>query len=585
LIWVENFGATTNQLVHRDTDMNIQAIRFRCSAGSVEPENIFLTIRSEEDLVALREEEKCAAFIIRNSDLVQLLGFVDIVLDRGTKHRAKQLPAVMLGYDKVPAIRGNYRNSGQMARSVINLVEHALESGKPNVYLVGAGDGVFQDLSNKIASGKYARKTEVSSPPESSVSEAQTHLGYRKASLDLLSLMKVSEVPDLLNERYLGDSVEVQLLKQFVILSARSDTPVMILGETGTGKEIVARTIHDLSRRQNRKFVVINCGAIPHELFESELFGHEKGSFTGAISRKQGLWKIADGGTLFLDEIGDLMPAHQVKILRALQSGFISPVGATFHIHVNARIIAATNRDLLQMVAKGQFREDLYYRLRSILIHTPALRDHPEDIPVMAQAFWKDICSNDNATLPAPVTEALKKYPWPGNGRELKMLLRQINSVFGYRKVTPKHLESLERLETYRLIARSKGRGKRGVDALNVKWLLHLRRVEDIIKSIELTVRPVVSGLVDSRKEIAWITLIVQSYLADLELLNTQATQLKKKELQANIAKLSHVLRAFLRIMEDDPEKSAGYWQGTVRGDIEGVRSSVTPELAVLGDT
>lgn len=564
--------------------MNIQAIRVRCDKKSVGPENVFIAIRSEGDLAALRDRERCAAFIIRSGDLGQILDFGKTVLDRGTKHRAKQLPALLLGYEKIPAIRGNYRNAGQMVRSVTNLVQHASSSGRFNVFFIGASDGLFQELSNRIASGKYVKEKTASSVETESLTDAPPHLGYRNASLSLLGLMKVSEVPEILETRYIGGSAEVQLLKQFVILSARNETPVLILGETGTGKEIVARTIHDLSRRQNRKFVVINCGAIPHELFESEVFGHEKGSFTGAISKKDGLWRIADGGTLFLDEIGDLAPSHQVKILRALQSGTITPVGATYHIHVNTRVIAATNRDLLRMVKEGAFREDLYYRLRSILIHAPALRDHPEDIPVMAQAFWKDICQSRRASLPSAVTDALKKYPWPGNGRELKMLLRQIHSIFGSKRISLQHLKSLEQLETYRLIARSGGVERRKVKPSSVEWLLHLRRVEDIIKSIELTVNPVVSGVVESKKEIVWIQLIIQTYLADLDVLNAQASRFEKKSIQGAIAKLSHVLKAFTRIMEDDPEKAALYWRRTVKEEVAGVLSVVSPKLSRGGD-
>jgi hypothetical protein len=562
--------------------MNLQAIRFRCGAASIGPENIFITIRSEEDLVALRGKEKCAAFIIRTGDLEQLLEYGKTILDRGAKNRAKQLPALMLGYKKIPVIRGNYRNAGQMARSVTNLVEHAASSDQSNIFFIGAGDSVFQELSNRIASGKYGKERAGAAARADSSHDARPYAGYRNASLNLLDLMKVSEVPAILEKRYIGNSAEVRLLKQFVIMSARSEAPVMILGETGTGKEIVARTIHDLSRRQSKNFVVINCGAIPSELFESELFGHERGSFTGAASRKEGLWKSADGGTLFLDEIGDLALPHQVKILRTLQSGYISPVGATFHVHINTRVIAATNRDLFDMVKKGLFREDLYYRLRSMLIHTPALRDHCEDIPVMAQTFWKDICSNRRAMLPAHVIETLKKYPWPGNGRELKMLLRQIHSIFGSKNISVKHLESLEELETYRVIARGKSADRKKLKISNVKWLLYLRRVEDIIKSVELTVNPVITGVVDSKKEIVWILLVIQSYLADLDLLNAQASRYDKKEMPGLISKLSNVLRAFARIMEDDPAKAALYWRATVKKEMERVLSSIRSESGEL---
>lgn len=162
---------------------------------------------------------------------------------------------------------------------------------------------------------------------------------------------------------------------------------MLILGDTGTGKELVARAIHDHSARRAKRFMLVNCGAIPYDLLESELFGHVKGAFTDATYDKPGLWELADKGTLFLDEIGDLHPNHQVKILRALEDKKIRPIGGTKEIEVDARIIAATNRDLFSMVQARQFREDLYYRLCPFPIYTPTLPDHPEDIPTITQTL------------------------------------------------------------------------------------------------------------------------------------------------------------------------------------------------------
>jgi transcriptional regulator with GAF, ATPase, and Fis domain len=166
---------------------------------------------------------------------------------------------------------------------------------------------------------------------------------------------------------------------------------VLVLGDTGTGKEVIARSIHNYSARASEKFVPVNCGAIPSELLESELFGHKRFTFTDAKYDKKGLWEITGNGTLFLDEVGDLALIHQVKILRALEENKIRPIGEVKEIRVNARVIAATNRDLFSMVKAGHFREDLYYRLRSFLLRTPGLRDHPEDIPTLARFFWKKI--------------------------------------------------------------------------------------------------------------------------------------------------------------------------------------------------
>ncbi len=555
--------------------MNIQAIRFSCSKKGDGPENVVLTVGSDIDLLRIRKKEKCAAFVIRSSDLVHLLAFKTIVQDRGTKNKAKQLPILMLGYKKIPAITGNYRSSGQMARSVANLIDHAVSSGEDNIFLIGAGDSVFRELSDRIST-RALRKGSLPAAgyPDRSFSSNQPD-PFRVASETVMNLMSENEIPDILENRYLGHSIEVRLVKQFILMASRDESRVLIIGETGTGKEIVARMIHSLSRRQNRSFVAINCGAIPGELFESELFGHERGAFTGASRKKDGLWKTAEGGTLFLDEIGDLPLNHQVKILNSLQTGFIQPVGATYKIPVNTRIIAATNHDLIELVKKKQFRDDLYYRLRAIHIQTPALRDHVEDIPLIAQSLWKDVCRSDRARLSKAVTDSLKDYYWPGNVREMKMLLRQMRTIFGDTKVTVRHLESLRQLDQYNLIARKKNTTGRKINRSNVEYLLYLNRVEDILKSIRLSLKPIVSREVESEKERMWIALMVQSYLSDLEIVNSRPVDDKYKKTINAIAQLSRMLRAFMQILDDSSDRAVSYWKKDVSEELRDVLSRI----------
>ena len=216
-----------------------------------------------------------------------------------------------------------------------------------------------------------------------------------------------------------------------MILRAKaSDLPVLILGETGTGKSVIARAIHDLGPKPEERFVEVNCGAIPSELLESELFGHVRGAFTGAATTKIGLWEFAGTGTLFLDEIGDLSPNHQVKILRALQEQRIRRLGGTDENPVHARIIAATNSNLYAMVQTGQFRQDLYYRLLQIVIYAPPLRSDSRNIALLAQAHWKEL-RGDQARLNADVVKELCAMRWPGNVRELHSFLEALNSLHG----------------------------------------------------------------------------------------------------------------------------------------------------------
>lgn len=217
-------------------------------------------------------------------------------------------------------------------------------------------------------------------------------------------------------------------LFDMIRLVANSQATVLLQGESGTGKELVARTIHDLSFRRNRPFVVVDCGALPETLLESELFGHVKGAFTGAVSTKQGLFEEADGGTLFLDEIGDTSPSFQSKLLRVLQEGEVKPVGSSRTIKVDVRVISATNKDLLERVKTKRFREDLYYRLSVLPLYLPPLRDRREDIPMLVSAFVAS-SSKRNKKPVRPVTSDavanLAEAPWPGNIRELQHLIER----------------------------------------------------------------------------------------------------------------------------------------------------------------
>ena len=200
---------------------------------------------------------------------------------------------------------------------------------------------------------------------------------------------------------------------------APTDSAVLVLGESGTGKELVARAIHERSPRAQRPFVPIHCGALPREVLESELFGHEKGAFTGAIAAKPGLIDLADGGTLLLDEIGEMEPDSQVKLLRALETGMFFRVGSTRSRTVDVRIVASTNRDLAEAMKSGEFRQDLYYRINTITVTLPPLRERPEDIALLAHHFVEANAAYGAKRLSAAALAALEAYPWPGNVREL----------------------------------------------------------------------------------------------------------------------------------------------------------------------
>ncbi len=223
--------------------------------------------------------------------------------------------------------------------------------------------------------------------------------------------------------RMIGDSPAFRAIVEQATLAARSDARVLLIGESGTGKELLAAHIHEHSPFAQGPFVKVNCAAIPSELIESELFGHEKGSFTGASTLRRGKFELADSGTLFLDEVGDLQHASQAKLLRVLQEGEFHRVGGEKPIRVSVRIVAATNRNLEEMVEKEKFREDLYYRLSVVPLRLPALRERPSDIRPLAEYFLDEFCSRNNFRRKCLHTEtvaALEQHHWPGNARELR---------------------------------------------------------------------------------------------------------------------------------------------------------------------
>jgi two-component system NtrC family response regulator len=241
----------------------------------------------------------------------------------------------------------------------------------------------------------------------------------------------------------LGVSPPMQKLFTLIRKVSGNDYPVLVSGESGTGKEMVAHAIHDLSARSSKPFVIINCGAIPENLLESELFGHEKGAFTGAIARKIGKFELADGGTLFLDEIGELPLALQVKILRCLQEGTIERIGGNRTLSLDVRIIAATNIDLHEAIGKGTFREDLYFRLNVVPVQLPPLRERPEDIIMLAQHFLqteaKALKAGHVSFSPGAIV-ALSAHSWPGNVRELQNRIRRALSVISGQLIMPDNL-------------------------------------------------------------------------------------------------------------------------------------------------
>lgn len=256
-------------------------------------------------------------------------------------------------------------------------------------------------------------------------------------------------------KQIIGQSPQMVKVYKLIERVASSDSTVLIRGDSGTGKELVARTIHNSCPRSSKPFVPVNCGAIPKDLIESELFGHEKGAFTGAICTRAGRFELANNGTIFLDEIGELHPSLQVKLLRVVQEREFERVGGTKTVSVDVRILAATNRDLESAIKEGTFREDLYYRLSVIPIYVPSLKDRANDIEVLMNYFIKKYCikkGRPEMAIAPDVKECLNCYPWPGNVRELENLVERLSILVEEDTITLDDLPERLRSDTHKSI-------------------------------------------------------------------------------------------------------------------------------------
>ena len=312
-------------------------------------------------------------------------------------------------------------------------ISHIFKSGTSEEVEVICGEQIFSILFSPIADAGYvnvyASDITERKHAEEALRKALNEIEQLKNRLQAENIYLQEEIKIQHNfEEIIGAGAALKKSLRKVEQVASTDSTVLILGETGTGKELLARAVHNLSDRRDRPLVKVNCAALPANLIESELFGHEKGAFTGAVARKIGRFELADGGTIFLDEIGDLSLELQSKLLRVLQEGEFERVGNPQTTKVDVRIISATNRDLEKAIEDGSFREDLYYRLNVFPIQSPPLRERKEDIPILARHFIKKFAIRTGKkieTVPQKVMDALQGYHWPGNVRELENIIER----------------------------------------------------------------------------------------------------------------------------------------------------------------
>jgi two-component system nitrogen regulation response regulator NtrX len=307
---------------------------------------------------------------------------------------------------------------------------------------------LYPNLTVVMMSGHGTIETAVRSTKMGAYDFVEKPLSLEKVLLCVNNAISMSRLKEentslriivLKDHEMVGDSAPMKLLREHIRLAAPTNASVLITGENGTGKELVARSVHYGSQRGDKPFIEINCAAIPEELIESELFGHEKGAFTGAVAQKKGKFDLADGGTIFLDEIGDMSLKTQAKVLRILQERKFERVGGTKVVEVDVRIIAATNKVLEEEIRSGHFREDLFYRLNVVPFHVSPLRERKDDIPLLIEHFLDSFCrreGRDRKTIVPEAVELMKRYDWPGNVRELKNIVERLVIMTPGRTIT-----------------------------------------------------------------------------------------------------------------------------------------------------
>lgn len=488
--------------------MNLRALRCRLTRSGTDLLDIAHWTGAP---AALTEKAAAGVYLVADDALAWLRGLSPLVSDRGRKHPRRPLSRLLLKQaSRIPLAHAPFTSHRQVRASLRVLLENAERLREQKAYLLAVPREIYERVAAQFAH------------PDA----AGTLSGAASADGDW---MDPEEVPPELEKRLTGTSREIHHVRQQIVRAAREDFPVLVQGDTGTGKDVVARSIHLLNEARRRQpFVPVNCGAIPTELFESEVFGYVPGAFTGALQQgSEGLWRSAKGGTLFLDEIGDLARGHQVKILRALQDGTIRPVGAQNYVPVAARVVAATNRDLYAMTESGEFRDDLYYRLASMVITVPPLRDRAEDVTQLAAIFWKELAPR-RPPLSAEVLDELAHYRWRGNARELRYILSNLHTAF------PKSVPTVERLQAV-VRMRAPGANKdavRGVDQAvwRLDALRHLRRAMTSVGAAQRLARRVASNGNDTAEGHMPLLAEVGACLAELQLLGVRPEHFERFE-------------------------------------------------------
>lgn len=499
-------------------------------------------------LAAAKAEAAPVVFLICDDDLAYLSSGADLIEDLGKQHRARELHRILLGRKQIGLVRAKYSVPKRLLGAIDAFLARAVEQDDHNLSVIAVSATMFAHVWN-LARAEIAP-----------VFAPYLRLSATIPALDddLIDMLPPLPVPHKVRDAFQGPSKGAERVRQRIVRYAPRPQQVLLLGETGTGKDIAAHALHDESGRTG-PFIVVDCTTIPRELLGSELFGAEKGAFTDAKTTRDGLWLAAAGGTLFLDEVGELTPAHQGGLMRAIESAEVRRVGGTKSQKVDVRIVAATNRDLVQMVYAGKFRGDLYHRLHCHVIRTSPLRQYPEDIPALAGHFWRCLTENVGATLPAEVLAELSEYHWPGNNRELLGALTTLHTMVGPQGLTRDHVRAWFKTEAW---AGDGGMGASpSVRELNypVECMLHLRRADYVMRQAQLPLRDVMNGAVATPAVRHSIATSTMQRVQELETLcETPALFFGACDV---VRVVKNMLRTFANMFPSRPDEALAYWK------------------------
>lgn len=532
--------------------MTLRALRCRLTPGDGKRLDVSAWAGPPSSLLSTNA---AGAYLVLEDALESLRGQTR-VNDRGRKHPARPLARLLIGRPHLPFVRAPFRSRGQLSRSIRTLLVHAARRRERKAYVIGIPAAVFDEMA-------------AAAPPAAGALNGTASFS---ADEDFV-LTDPEHVPQELEKRLVGTSREVRIVRQWIVRAARHQEPVLVLGDTGTGKDLVARSIHLLdSARRLQPFVAVNCGAIPGELFESEVFGYVAGAFTNASRRGSiGLWRSAGGGTIFLDEIAELAPTRQAKLLRVLEHKMIRPVGATEEVRVDARVIAATNRDLYSMMRSGEFREDLYYRLGSTILTLPRLRDRAEDIPALVEYFWREMAPGRSA-LPPEVLEELRQCRWPGNARELRYILVNLHTTFPRSAPTVDHLRTVLRM---RLPAAGPGREDGGEEALRrIDRLRNLRQARAAVEACQRVLRAF-RRYGGERERLGALRSDAMTGLSELQLLTAGRDRFETPATLLSMKRLAGAVAVFCSLLARGDVGAARQALKGLAGDVTAAASAV----------